>query len=94
MHSLTVIQKLISWNPTQSLNAELAKLTGELSTAESKKKNNTGQVEEIEQEIRQLGKEVIEKVGLWFLQTMMSNGGHCILCKRSDSEPCVYKRYP
>ncbi len=59
------IQKLISWNPTQSLSAELAQLTSHLSEAKEEKKNNTIQVEKIEVEIQSLGADVIKKVNAY-----------------------------
>ncbi len=55
---------MISWNPTQSLSAELAQLMSHLSEAKEEKKDNTIQVEKIEEEIQSLGADVIKKVNV------------------------------
>ena len=60
---LKLSQKLISWNPTQELNAELSRMTAELAEIEKERKASTIEVGNMEEEIKNLGAEITKMVG-------------------------------
>lgn len=53
--------KPVTWSPSQSIAAELSKISGELAEVEEKRAHNTAEVRRIEDSLRKLGADIIHK---------------------------------